>query len=244
MRRRRGWIAAGAAAFMLVLLTRFPARWAGWALPRPLRCRALDGTLWNGACLGLSAARSPLGDVRWEWHPFEVLLGRLSLTVSLARAQGRARAQLEIHPSGAITARGLSATFPLERAVFPQLPPRLHGRVVARLSVVVWKADRVTAIRGRIEAVGLALAAGEPLGAYRVVFAGRRTDGQPEGRLSDLGGPFSVQGAVRLTPGPGYVINGLVAARPSAPAGLAAQLRYLGTPDAQGRRSFSVAGTF
>lgn len=244
MLHRRGWIAAGAATFMLVVLARFPARWASWALPGGLQCHRLDGTLWNGACLGLSASRSPLGDVRWDLHPLGALLGRLSLTVSLVRAQGRARGQLDIRPLGSLTARDVRATFSLEPSAFPQLPRRIRGTLAANLSVVGWKANRITVIRGRIEATGLALVGGEPLGAYRVVFAGQHTDGEPVGRLSDLGGPFSVQGTVRLTPGPGYVVNGVVAARAGAPPALAAQLRYLGTPDAEGRRSFSVAGTF
>ncbi|MGH8286318.1 MAG: type II secretion system protein N, partial [Steroidobacteraceae bacterium] len=57
-------------------------------------------------------------------------------------------------------------------------------------------------------------------------------------------GPLNVTGSLRLTREPGFVLDGLVAARPDASPELARQLQYLGAPDAGGRRPFSIAGTF
>ena len=59
-----------------------------------------------------------------------------------------------------------------------------------------------------------------------------------------MGGPLALDATLQLTHDPGYVLQGQVAARPSAPAQLADQLKYLGTPDSSGRRPFSLAGTF
>jgi hypothetical protein len=47
-----------------------------------------------------------------------------------------------------------------------------------------------------------------------------------------------------LTPEPGFDLQGLVAARPSASADLVQNLRFLGSPDAQGRRQFSLESSF
>jgi hypothetical protein len=59
-----------------------------------------------------------------------------------------------------------------------------------------------------------------------------------------LGGPLAVAGTLRMTPEPGFVLEGTVASRANATPELARQLQMLGAPDAQGRRSFSIANTF
>ena len=65
------------------------------------------------------------------------------------------------------------------------------------------------------------------------------------GQLRDLGsGPLAVEGTVRLTPEPGFDLEGLVTARPTASPELAQDIQFLGSPDARGRRPFSLAATF
>lgn len=243
MGRRLGTIAAGVAAFLLVLIVRFPARWAALALPRNLACAQLSGTLWSGTCTGLIAAGAPLGDLTWSLRPLRLLAGRLALDVALARAGGTARASVEIGPTGAVTAHDVRAEFPLDRGLIPALPPYTHGSADVDLALLRWNGRRVTQMHGQIDVRDLTAGQGEPLGSYRLLFPGGPGD-EPDGQLSDLGGPFAVQGTVRLTREPGYVVQGLIAARPTALPDLVSQLRYLGAPDAQGRRPFSVAGTF
>lgn len=243
MRRPPAWIAAGAVAFVLVVVARFPARWAAPALPRGIACERIAGTVWNGTCTGLLATREPLGNLRWTLHPLRLLAGKLSLQMTLARAGGSARARVDFSPSGSITARDLEARFALEGELLQGLPPATRGTVEAHLGELRWSHYRITKITGMIEVLGLT-ARGEPLGDYRLTFPASRVGDEPEGRLSDLGGPFAVQGILRLSRDGGYVVSGSIAARPDASPDLAAQLRYLGSPDAQGRRRFSVAGAF
>jgi hypothetical protein len=63
------------------------------------------------------------------------------------------------------------------------------------------------------------------------------------GQLRDLNGPLSVTGVVRLSPDGSYELAGSVAPKPDADPDLARVLQLLGTPDAEGRRAFSIAGT-
>lgn len=235
-------IATGVAAFVLILIVQFPARWAAFALPHGVACTQVAGTLWSGTCAGLAAAGLPIGDLEWTLHPLRLLRGRLAVDVALSRGAGAARARVELSPGGAIAARGVHADFPLDQALIPQLPPSTLGSAELELASLNWNGKRITEIEGQIEVRGLTVGQGELLGSYRLLFPGG--PGEPAGQLSDLGGPFAVEGTVRLTPEPGYEVDGLVAARPSASPDLVSQLRYLGAPDAQGRRPFSVAGTF
>ena len=61
---------------------------------------------------------------------------------------------------------------------------------------------------------------------------------------SDLAGPLGFTGTLAFTGEPGYVIDGKVTTRADTPPALARQIAFLGTPDAQGRRPFSIAGTY
>ena len=61
--------------------------------------------------------------------------------------------------------------------------------------------------------------------------------------VEECGGPLAVQGTLRLTRQPGYVLEGQVAPRDGAPPELIGNLQLLGTPDGLGRRPFSIAGT-
>ncbi len=243
MRRHAGLIATGVAVFVLVLIVQLPARWAALALPHGVACGQVAGTLWSGTCAGLTAAGTSLGDLQWTLHPLRLLAGRLDVDVALARGAGVARARVQWSPTGALSARGVHAAFPVDPAFLPQLPPSTQGSAEVDLAALNWNGRRITEIRGQIEVQGLTIGQGELLGSYRLLFPGGPGD-EPAGQLSDLGGPFALEGTVRLTPEPGYEVQGLIAARPSASPDLVSQLRYLGAPDAQGRRPFSISGTF
>ncbi|HTW38571.1 MAG TPA: type II secretion system protein N [Steroidobacteraceae bacterium] len=247
--KRTAWMAAAAAlAFLIVMLARFPVRWAAGLLPRGTTCAQLGGTLWSGTCTGLLIEGMPLGDLSWSAHPLELLAGKISLSMALALPSGTARSLLTLSPTGALTAQGVRASVPLNRALFGQLPPNTQGLVGVDLALLRWDGKRITALRGELEVHGLSVQ-GELLGDYRVSFpadpgaAGGSGD-EPTGRLEDLGGPLAVQGTVRLTREPGFVVEGLIAPRANAPRDIVEDIRFLGSPDAQGRRPFTVAETF
>ncbi len=68
--------------------------------------------------------------------------------------------------------------------------------------------------------------------------------GELTGAVRDLGGPLQVSGTLHLTAAGGFELQGLVAPRASASPELIENLRFLGTPDAAGRRTFAISGTF
>lgn len=238
-------IAAGAIAFVLVLAIRFPARWAAAALPDSVACAHIGGTVWSGTCSGLKAAGTRLGTAQWHLRPWLLFTGKLSLDLAVRPPGGDARARVDLHPGGEIVATAVHARFGLGAGLIPALPRSIGGTAAADLPLIRFDGRRVTALQGRIEVHKITTGRGEPLGSYALLFpasSGSDSGNEPVGRLTDLGGPFSVTGTVRLT-AEGYVVQGLVAARSDAPPDLTAALRYLGSPDAQGRRAFSFAGT-
>ncbi|HUK03090.1 MAG TPA: type II secretion system protein N [Steroidobacteraceae bacterium] len=241
-KRRRWLIATAIVVFIGVLLVQFPASWASAVLPRGIACRELEGTLWSGRCSGIVIQGSSPGDLAWTLHPLKLLVGRLKLDLALEQNAGPVRGTLELAPGGAFTLRNLHGAIPLDHELIGAVPASLHGLAQADFASIVWDGRKVATLEGQLDAHGLRDDR-TVIGDYRVSFPGGQT-GEPVGQLSDLGGPFSAQGTVRLTAQPGYLIQGMIAPRGNVPADVLEALRFLGPPDAQGRRPFSLEASY
>jgi general secretion pathway protein N len=244
--KRALWISLlGFLAFAAVLLARLPADWIVPSGPRaPFACAALEGTLWSGTCSGLMLQGRPFGEFSWELRPLTLLRGRLGAHLTLSAPAVQAAADADVGLGGTVTARNVRADLTLDPKLLPGMPPQLHGQAHLDLSLVRVKGGALTELKGTIEAHDLEDRAGSvtPLGSYAVRFAGG--DGEPVGQIRDLGGPLSLQGTLRLPRQGGYDLEGTVATRPEASPELISNLRFLGSPDASGRRQFTMTGTF
>lgn len=240
------WITVAAVlAFAAILIVRLPASWVVPSGPKAAAaCASLEGTLWSGACNGLSIARQPVGDLQWELAPARLLTGRLAAHLTLSRAATRASADTEVSLGGRVRLRNLQSDLTLDPQLLPGVPPGLHGSARIDLALVELTRGVPTQLKGQIELHDLEDRTGNvtPVGSYRVSFPGG--EGDQVGQLRDTGGPLSVTGTVKLLGTGGYEIAGVVAARPGAPPELLNNLQLLGTPDAAGRRQFSLSGTF
>jgi len=243
--RRSLWIALlAAAAFVAIVLARMPAAWVLPARGAQWACASIDGSLWGGICAGLTVSGTPLGDMSWELHPLRLLTGRLAAHLTLSHGPGDAAADVELTFGQRLTARNVLADLPLDPALLPSVPANLHGRAHLELALVEVQRGVIRQLQGRIDARNLEERSGNntPLGSYSVSFPGG--SGDPVGTLRDLEGPLALEGTLRLTPAPGFELEGVIAARHGAPPELVNSLRFLGSPDATGRRPFSLSGTF
>jgi hypothetical protein len=234
---------AAAAAFAVILLSRLPA---SWVVPRSgiVACTSPEGSLWSGSCSGLAVERISFGDLTWEVAPLRLLTGTVAAHVVLAHGPVTGSADVAFGVGGSVSLRNLVADLRLDPREIPRLPPQLRGSVHTDLSLVRLAHGRIAELKGRIEAHDLTQRTGHvtPLGNYALTFPGGGTE--PVGTLVDLGGPLAVEGTVRLTNQPGYVLEGLVAPRADAAPELVSNLQFLGSADPEGRRPFSIAGTF
>ena len=243
--RRSLWIALlAAAAFVVIVLARMPAAWVVPTRGTQWACASIDGSLWSGSCAGLTVSGTPLGDMSWELHPLRLLAGRLAAHLTLSHGPADAAADVEVTFGQRLTARNVIADLPLDPALLPSVPANLHGRAHVDLALAQVQRGVIRQLHGRIEARNLEERSGNntALGSYSVSFPGG--SGDPVGTLRDLEGPLALEGTLRLTPAPGFELEGVIAARRGAPPELVNSLRFLGSPDATGRRPFSLSGTF
>jgi general secretion pathway protein N len=245
--KRTFWLVLfGVLVFAGIVVARLPA---SWVLPDPksgVTCTDADGTIWNGTCTGLTFQQQPIGDLSWEVHASRLLAGKINVDLDVTRPTGAAHGNVETGFDKKITARDIQADLPLDQELTSALPPNfqgLRGKLHAQIAYLRVDGQTIRAIEGVVEAHDLTDGA-EPWGSYSITFP-PPTTGDPLGQIRDLGnGPLAVEGTLKLTPEPGFDVEGLVTARPTASAELADDIKFLGSPDAQGRRPFSLAGTF
>jgi len=229
--------------FVATLVVRWPARALTPWLPAGVSCDGAAGTVWHGSCVQLRRGHNTLAGVSWTLHPGALLRLRLSADVASAdpRASGRARVQLA--RDGQLQISDLSAQLPLQGGL-NLLPRGLAGTVRFAFTRAQLQHGQLTALTGTVRVLQLRAASQSGgLGSYELKFPPAANGAAIRGQLRDLGGPLSVSGQLQLTRGNGYQLSGSVAARTDASAQLLQALQLLGPPDAQGRRTFSLAGS-
>jgi Type II secretion system (T2SS), protein N len=235
-----------AAIFVITVLVRLPAGVLPLLLPASVHCQSPSGTLWQGSCRELGSGTLALSDVRWTLHPLALLRAHLLLDLQSDDARAAGQAQLALHGNGDLQIQGLNATLPLQGGL-SALPPGWSGALQLAIDQASVQGGKLTAMAGTITARQLH-SENPPaeLGSFQLQFPSRDGTGAATpimGTLRDLEGPLSLQGQLQLLSTGAYELSGTVAARDSSSADLRQMLQLLGPPDAQGRHTFSLAGT-
>jgi len=241
-------LVAGLAVFLVVLVLYLPASWISSALPPGMRCNELGGSVWHGECLGLQFHGATLGDATWNLAPASAFGGRLSGDVDVRGAALYARADLDTNFSGVGELRKIALNVTLDPALMPQVPPQQRGTVVAQLArLELGPGPAPRAIEGTIELRDFRQVGAQPmeLGSYQVTFDGSAPQhGALLGKLKDLGGPYIVDGTVKLTPPNGYLVQGYITGRTAAAERIVREITLGVMPDASGRSTFSFEGSY
>jgi general secretion pathway protein N len=243
----RGALILAVIGFVLVLVVRFPARWLAPLLPHSLHCQQLAGSAWQGSCTGLNGSGNAAGDLTWDVQVLQLLRARLDLRLDFTILGSYARGEVALGFGGAVHGRDLSVDLPLTSALVSSLPAGAHARLLGKLALVEWTGKYFSELQGELAIQDLVGAQGQAFGNYQITFApGAASDSAdtPVGEVHDGGGPLQLEATVQLTRDPGYLVQGRVASRPAASAEIVDMLKYLGSPDAAGRRPFSLSGTF
>lgn len=238
----------GLAAYLIFLVATLPANTLFKQLSsQGVNATAVDGSIWNGRAQGVRIGVLMLGDVAWDLKLLPLFAAQLAADVKLARPDGTANAEVTASLNGRVVVREAAADLPIEAIVGSGgLPGGWRGRIHARLSELVLENAWPVAATGTVEVQDLTGPANQPanIGSYRVTFpADAARAGHLIGKLEDLDAVIAASGELKLSPGRAYALDILVAARPGAPDVFKQGMQYLGAPDAQGRRPFSVAGT-
>lgn len=240
-------VLAGLAVFLGVLFFHLPASWFRSYLPPQASCVELGGSVWSGECVGLTIEGAKLGDATWNLAPLGALRGRLVGDADLRAALAQGHADFDVSFRGAGELRNVKATFPLDPAFLPQFPADRRGIVAVDVKRAVVADQAVRQIEGTIELRDFREITPQLMefGSYRATFDGTtRPDGTVNGQVSDLGGPFRIEGTIVLTPPNQYSFLGTITGRTAAAERLVREAIPYARPDASGRTEISFEGTY
>lgn len=248
MKRLWPLIALGVCAFIIFAVTTLPAAVVfSWLGSTGIHAGGVSGTIWNGRAQVLQIQGANIGGVEWKLHALPLLTAHLSADVKVTRIDGFATTQLSASPTGTVTLKKLTASLPLSALPPGMIPGSWAATLNGRFAKLTLKDGWPVAVDGTLDVVDLTGPARRPakVGSYRVVFDPAASNAEVlKGMVSDAGdGPLQINGAVELKSDRSYAVDALVAARPNAPRNLVTTLEFLGPPDEQGRRNFSMAGT-
>jgi len=242
-------IALGIGAFLLLALITLPASAVlSYLSPAGLTLGGVSGSIWNGRAQAVRAGNLHLGSVEWDLDLLTLLTGRLGADVKVARTDGFIQSTVTAAPSGALTFRNLNASLPLGTLPANVAPGGWTGTLNLKLPQLSLENGWPVAATGAVELTDLLGPARRPvaLGSYKITFPAEGAAAAGDsltGALSDLGGPFAVNGTVQLKKERSYLVQGMIATRPGAPHDMSRSLEILGPADAQGRRPFTFEGT-
>jgi general secretion pathway protein N len=246
---KRVWplVALGVLAYLVLAVVTLPASVVVPRVQPPgVTFAGLDGTAWNGSAQVLQIGGSNVGSVAWKLHALPLLLLRADADVNLKRTDGFAQGEVSVSGSR-IQLANLAASLPIQA-----LPPQVvgggwTGSVNARLAELTLVDGWPVSATGTVDLVDLTGPARNPskLGTFQLKFPlEESTPGTLVGSINDVEGPIQIAGKLHLkAEDRSYLVEGLVATKPGAPAELSRALEVLGAPDAQGRREFSLSGT-
>lgn len=253
MRKLGLFLVVGVGAFLLFVVANVPARLGTDLLGTAgIQTGSANGTLWQGEVTSLRVAGLSLGRTSWTLHPASLLIGRLAADIDTQLPGGFIRGRAEAGLGGRLALFDTEAASPLSNFAPLLGLPVAGGEANASIQRLVvengWPTSAVVELRVGNVPLALPGMAPEPgaMGSFAAVFD------QPElgegdalaGQLRDLGGALEVTGGISLSPPNNYDIAGLLKPRDSAPASLTQGLVLFGPEDAEGRREFSLSGSF
>jgi general secretion pathway protein N len=246
MKRLWPLIALGVGAFVIFALVTLPASVVLSRLGSAgVSASGVSGSIWNGKAQVLQVRGVNVGTVEWDLHVLPLFTLHLNADVKVSRVDGFASTGLSVGPGGKVTLQGLTASLPLSAINNPQLSG-WTGQLNAKFARLTLDKGWPVEVDGTLDAVDVMGPPRKPanVGSYRVVFDPAASTAELlQGAVSDAGnGPLQINGTIKLKADRSYELDALVASKPNTPQQLARALEFLGPPDAQGRRQFSMAG--
>jgi hypothetical protein len=239
----RAMLILAAVVFVITLLVRLPARALLPLLPAGVSCAAPAGTLWSGSCEQLRLGTVGVSGLSWALHPAALLRLRLAADLSSQDPQANGHAQVELARNANLDIARLAANVALPGNL-GLVPAGTSGTLQLAIDSARIQDGHLIALLGKIDMQSIHIDnPAADLGNFELQFAPPNQGAAMVGQLRDLSGPLAVSGVLQLSPSGAYDLEGSVAPRPSASADLTQALQLLGAPDAQGRRTFSLAGS-
>ena len=241
---RKGLIAIGLITFAFASLLMFPARVAvHWFVPAEVQLNGIGGTIWSGNAAEGNAGGVYFRDLDWSFKPLHLFLGSVAADVTVNTNAGRISTGAAISLTGAVTMNDLRGSLVLS-AIHPGfLSNRIDGTVRMDMQSLKLINGFPTEAVGTIDVANLMAGALGPdaIGNFHADVS--TSDAGIEALVEDAGAVVDLTGSITLSPNRDYRFTGLIGATPETPPSMNQNLRFLGSPDANGKHTFRFEGS-
>lgn len=245
MRRPAALIALGALLCLVFMVMLWPARVAvAWLVPDGASLAGVTGTVWQGAAARVRVGIMDVGSMRWDARPLSFLFGRPTWELEARRPDGFVRATVSILGSDSVAVSDLELGTSLDTVRHWIELAGTRGNLSAQMEEAALESGRLSALSGlvvldSVQPMGLR---DVDLGTLRIEIPSGQT-GPFTGTVTSPAGPLLIEeGRVEVQPDGRFAVEGLIAAKPDAPASIAQGLQFLGQADARGFRRFRHQG--
>ena len=244
MQGKKRLVVAGVVTLLVSVIVTFPAAVAyKWFAPAQVRLNVIEGSIWNGRAAAGTINGFYVGSLDWRLRPLALFTGKLAFSTHSEPASGYLDADIAISALGTVTLRNVAGTLSLQAFQNVFQLQGFDGQLNLQFDTLTISDGIPTQAQGSI-VVSRLLAKNLspiPIGDFRADFS--TNENGILGIVEDQSGVLDIAGTLSVGRDRSYSLIGKVAATPDAPAGLQQQLRYLGSPDASGKRDFRIEGT-
>jgi general secretion pathway protein N len=244
---KRGlFITAGIAAFFVFLVAMVPAGQLAKHMPAGVALNGASGTIWSGRARSLDVNGRALGGLEWSCRPWRLVMLEWACGATLRPAGGEVSAELSGDFGTNVAARDIVGRLPISLFEGIATPRGWTGELELDVEQVRLAGRHPVAASGTLYLRSLRAPGpqGQALGDFELVVGEGTVGGEAlNGRLRDLGGPLHVRGSIELDANGRYLLTGDAAPGPGAGPAIFDTLGFLGPPDSQGRRPFTIEGT-
>jgi general secretion pathway protein N len=206
-------------------------------LPESISLSSVSGTVWSGKSKKLSYSSIELGAVSWELHPFNLIIGELSVDISIVNDKQYITTQANVSPSGKIELEetrfliDLSSLQPLTYG----MPFSYAGIASGYFPVSFFHKNNYVGINGKLSLSDMNMISPQhqSFGDFVINFR-TENEGATSGRIKDSGGQLNVDGHLSLSKNGQFNVSAMLAARESD-SPLERALSFLGRKDSSGR---------
>ncbi len=206
-------------------------------LPSNVTLLSLSGTIWSGKARQVRVSGIELGSMSWDVHPFNFLMGELSIDVWIKNNNQYIQSKIIMASSGKVTLE--DTKFKIKLALLAPLtygmPVSYNGTASGYFPISFFLKNNYVGINGKLSLSGIELISPQRqyFGDFTVDFRTEKA-GASSGKIKDVAGELLVNGAITINKNGLLNLSAKIAARETG-SSIDQMLPFFGKKDEGGR---------
>jgi general secretion pathway protein N len=243
-------VTLGLISYLFFLIYSLPVQqvlgWVGFGNGQTLTLEGASGSVWTGEARQVIYQQQAMGQLKWDFHPSRLLLGKLAYGLDLKDTGQQLQGTLVSGFGERYQVVDISALFLASRLreLLPKQQINLEGKIQTEELDLTFENGRLMAAEGRVQWLDGALQSpmSLPIGDLQAEFSTDEESGDILGQIRDLKGSIAIQAEVRLKPDGNFQFNGKLKPGDEADPGLSGALQAIGRRQADGSIQLNYAG--